>query len=240
MGFFQRDLLAVIPAFNEEASVGAVVEDVRSVLACDVLVVDDGSSDDTARCASRAGGTVLRLPYNLGVGGALRTAFRYAVQEGYQRVIQIDGDGQHEAIEAKRLLDELDQSGADFVVGARFVAGYEVGRARRVSMSLLSRVVSKRLGTTVTDTTSGFRALGPRALQVFSQSYPVDYLSDTVDALLLAGEWRLSVREVDIRMRPRQGGVPSMSAVRSGYHLIRLLIGIAVRHTRRPSRNRTG
>jgi glycosyltransferase involved in cell wall biosynthesis len=229
----QRELLAVIPAFNEEASVGAVVEAVRNVLGCDVVVVDDGSSDETGIAASRAGATVLRLPYNLGVGGALRTAFRYSVDKGYQRVVQVDGDGQHEAAEAKRLLEELESTGCDFVIGARFVAGFELGRARRFSMWVLSKVVSRKLRTRITDTTSGFRALGPRALRVFATRYPVDYLSDTVEALLIAGEEGLVVREVDVRMHPRQGGVPSASPLRSTYHLGRLLIGVAVRETRR-------
>ena len=212
-----------------------VVDDARRALRCDVVVVDDGSTDATAARAQAAGATVLRLPYNVGVGGAIRTGLRYAHDHGYHTVVQLDGDGQHEAAEARRLLDELNSTGADLVVGARFAAGYRVRSGRRLAMRILSRLVSKRLRGRVTDTTSGFRAMGPRAVSLFASRYPVDYLSDTVEALLLASEAGLQVREVDVRMRPRQGGVPSSSPLRSGYHLGRLLVGIAVRDALRRS-----
>ncbi|HEY3241163.1 MAG TPA: glycosyltransferase family 2 protein [Acidimicrobiia bacterium] len=229
-------LLVIIPAYNEEDCIGAVVHDAQEVLDADVAVIDDGSTDATATRARAAGARVLSLPYNLGVGGAIRTGLRYAQDRGYSRVVQLDGDGQHEAAEAKRLLDELDDSGADFVVGARFANGYEVGRSRRLAMRALSGIVSRRLRTRITDTTSGFRAMGPRAIDLFARHYPVDYLSDTVEALLLAGEADLRVGEVDVRMRLRQGGRASTSSLRSLYHLGRLLFVIVVREiVRRPA-----
>lgn len=228
-------LLVIIPAYNEEDCIGSVVSDARQILHADVAVIDDGSLDATGPRARAAGARVLSLPYNLGVGGAIRTGLRYAQDRGYERVVQLDGDGQHEAAEAKRLLDELDDTGADFVVGARFAAGYEVSRGRRLAMRALSDIVSRRLGNRITDTTSGFRAMGPRAIALFSRRYPVDYLSDTVEALLLAGEAGLRVAEVDVRMRLRQGGRASSGSLRSLYHLGRLLFGIAVRgFVRRP------
>lgn len=222
-------LLVIIPAYNEEDSIGAVVHEARLILDADVSVIDDGSTDATAARARAAGARVLALPYNVGVGGAIRTGLRYAQDRGYSRVVQLDGDGQHEAAEAKRLLDELDDTGADFVVGARFAAGYEVSRSRRLAMRALAGIVSRRLGTPITDTTSGFRALGPRAIAFFARRYPVDYLSDTVEALLLAGEAGLKVGQVDVHMRLRQGGRASASSFRSLYHLGRLLVGIVVR-----------
>ncbi|MGH9040713.1 MAG: glycosyltransferase family 2 protein [Acidimicrobiia bacterium] len=225
-------LLVIVPAYNEEACIGAVVHDARTILHADVAVIDDGSTDATGLRAAAAGARVVTLPFNLGVGGAIRTGLRYAVDRGYQRVVQLDGDGQHDVAEAKRLLDELEGGGADLVVGARFAAGYDVSRTRRLAMRILSRIVSRRLGTSVSDTTSGFRAMGPRAIALFARRYPVDYLSDTVEALLIAGDAGLAVREVDVRMRPRQGGVPSASRPRSAYHLARLLIGVLVRATR--------
>ena len=233
VGVSAPPLLVIVPALNEEGSVGAVVEDAAATLQADVVVIDDGSTDRTAEVARAAGASVLRLPFNLGVGGAIRTGLRYATAHGYGRVLQLDGDGQHDAREAKRLLDELDTAGVDFVVGGRFEAGYQVSRSRRFAMRVLSRIVSRRLGVPIHDTTSGFRALGPRAVELFSVRYPVDYLSDTVEALLLAAENGLSVKEVGVQMRPRQAGAPSAGGARSLYHLGRLLLGIAVRDVRR-------
>jgi glycosyltransferase involved in cell wall biosynthesis len=220
-------LLVVVPALNEQETIATVVRDARTHLACDVVVVDDGSTDSTGARATQAGATVLRLPYNLGVGGALRTALRYASDQGYNRVVQLDGDGQHDASEAKRLLATLEE-GYDLVVGSRFQAGYEVGRSRRATMRMLSQIVSRRLREPITDTTSGFRAMGPEAIALFSQHYPVDYLSDTVEALLLAGSAGLRVTELDVAMRPRQGGVPSSPGVKGVYHLTRLMVAIGL------------
>ena len=228
-----RGLLVIIPALNEEDSIAAVVADARSVLGAAVVVVDDGSTDATADLAVAAGATVLTLPYNLGVGGAIRTALRYAAEHGYSRVLQLDGDGQHEASEGRKLVDALDAQGVDLVVGSRFAAGYEVGVGRRLVMRILSRTISRRLGTRVTDTTSGFRAMAAPTIAVFSKQYPLDYLSDTVEALLIAGDARLRVAELDVRMRPRQGGKPSASPLRSAYHLVRLLLVVLVHSIRR-------
>ncbi|HYH50837.1 MAG TPA: glycosyltransferase family 2 protein [Acidimicrobiia bacterium] len=228
-------LLVMIPALNEEDTIAAVVADARKHLSGDVLVIDDGSSDRTAPRATDAGATVLQLPYNLGVGGALRTALRYAADHRYNRVVQLDGDGQHDAREARRLLAELERGGYDVVVGSRFAAGYEVGRSRRVTMRVLSSIVSRRLGGRITDTTSGFRAMGPRAIDLFSRLYPVDYLSDTVEALLLAGSEGLRVAEIDVAMHPRQGGVPSSPGLKGVYHLTRLMLAIGLNDHVKPA-----
>ena len=226
-------LLVIVPALNEEESIAAVVRDARDVLGADVVVVDDGSRDRTGDVAHAAGATVLRHPYNLGVGGAIRTALRYAHAAGYARVVQLDGDGQHLAREAGRLVDALDDGGVDLVVGSRFAAGYEVTRGRRGMMRVLARVVSRRLRSAVTDTTSGFRAMGPRAIALFASNYPLDYLSDTVEALLIAGDAGLRVREVDVEMRARQGGQASTSSLRSVYHLVRLFLVVLLHGLRR-------
>src|SRR5690606_37003559 len=130
------------------------------------------------------------------------------------RVLQVDADGQHLADEGARLLERLDQGDVDLVVGSRFASGYDVSLLRRASMRLLSRMVSRRLGVRITDTTSGFRAFGPRAIDVFASACPSAYLSDTVEALLSAGDRGLSVAEVDVRMHTRQGGMPSSNRLR--------------------------
>ncbi len=225
----------MVPALNEAESIRAVVEGARSVLAAPVVVVDDGSTDATSDLARAAGATVLPLPFNLGVGGAIRTGIHYAVDHGYRCVVQLDGDGQHEPSEAKRLLEALEHEQADMVVGSRFAAGYAVSWHRRVAMRWLSWLVSRRLGTRLTDTTSGFRAMGPRALDLFARDYPLDYLSDTVEALLIAADAGLRVVEVDVVMHNRQGGRPSANRLSSAFHLTRLLLVIFLHSLRRRS-----
>lgn len=227
-------LLVVIPALNEEVTVGDVVRSVRAELPCDVLVVDDGSDDATSELALRAGAQVIRHPFNLGVGAAIRSGFRYAAEHGYHQILQVDADGQHDATEASRLVRLVQDGVADIVVGSRFAAGYHVGRLRRSAMGVLSKVVSRRLGVRITDTTSGFRAFGPRAISRFARAYPSAYLSDTVEALLLAGDWGLQVAEVPVRMHQRQGGTPSAGGTRSLYHLVRLFLVIGLHRVRRP------
>ena len=231
-------LLVVIPALNEEATVAAVVRAARGSLGADVLVVDDGSSDRTAEIAQAAGAWVLSHPFNLGVGAALRSGFRYAAERGYPTVLQLDADGQHDPAFAAALLAPL-EDGADLVVGSRFAAGFEVGRARRTCMRWLARIVSRRAHVAITDTTSGFRAFGKRAVERFAESYPTEYLSDTVEALLLAAAWQLDIREVPVEMRPRQGGHPSTGSVKSLYHLIRLVLVIALDRVRLPIDHRS-
>ena len=233
--------LAVVPALNESATVAEVVADVHRRLGADVLVVDDGSTDDTAAIALRAGAAVARHPFNLGVGVAMRTGFRHARRHGYQRLVQVDADGQHPADAAGELLAALDGGDVDIVVGSRFAgdepgATYSVSPGRRAAMRLLSRQVSRRLGTTVTDTTSGLRAFGPAAIDRLADGYPSAYLSDTVETLLLAGAWGLRVRELPVTMHARAGGVPSNRRLRSSYHLMRLLLVLAIFPVRRPLR----
>ena len=231
-------LLVVIPALNEEATVAAVVRAARGSLGADVLVVDDGSHDRTAEIAQASGAWVLSHPFNLGVGAALRSGFRYAADHGYPTVLQLDGDGQHDSSFAAALLAPL-EDGADIVVGSRFDAGFEVGRARRLCMRWLARIVSRRAHVAITDTTSGFRAFGKRAVERFAVSYPTEYLSDTVEALMLAASWQLDIREVPVEMRPRQGGHPSTGSVKSLYHLIRLVLVIALDRVRLPIDHRS-
>ena len=230
-------VLAIVPALNEEATVAAVVQAIRTDLGADVLVVDDGSSDLTAGKALAAGAQVARHPFNLGVGAALRTGFRYADSRGYAIAIQVDADGQHVSTEAHTLLDVIRSGEADVAVGSRFADGagyYGVGRMRRVSMRVLSRIVSRRLGTRITDTTSGFRAFDRAAIERFAQAYPTAYLSDTVEALLLTKDWGLRVVEVPVDMRERMGGQASNNVVRSSYHMVRLMLVIALHRVRKP------
>jgi glycosyltransferase involved in cell wall biosynthesis len=209
-------VLVVVPALNEQDSVGTVVKEVHAVLPhAHVLVVDDGSTDATGRVASAAGADVLTLPFNLGVGGALRAGFRYAVRFGYDIAVQVDADGQHDPAEIPTLLAQLEH--ADLVIGARFAGrgDYEVRGARKMAMRLLARSLSRRTKAQLTDTTSGFRAFDARVIDLFAREYPAEYLGDTVEALLIAAHAGCRVTQVPVQMRPRAGGTPSQSSVKA-------------------------
>jgi len=214
--------LVVIPAFNEQRTVGDVVSAVKA--ACEsatVLVVDDGSTDATAAVAIRAGALVAPHPVNLGVGVAVRTGFEFATRHGHGAVVQVDADGQHDATQIELLLHGL--ATADIVVGSRFTEGqkYSMSVIRRLTIRMLSRIVSLHCGTRITDATSGFRASGPRAISLFAKHYPSDYLGDTVESLVLAGKVGLSVKEVAVTIHPRVHGRPSQSVLSGTLHLAR-------------------
>lgn len=219
--------LIVMPAFNEEASVAAVVHEVLVELpgaAC--LVVDDGSWDNTADTARRAGATVAVLPFNLGVGGAMRLGFKYALDNGFANVVQIDSDGQHDPADVLAMLTELET--ADLVIGARFAGtgDYEVGGPRRWAMVVLSSMLSRIARTRLTDTTSGLRASGPRAVKLFAAQYPAEYLGDTIESLVIAIREGCRVTQVPASMRPRSGGIPSHGARKSAVYLGRAMIAL--------------
>jgi len=231
-------VLVIVPAWNEEESLPGVVAEIRQVLpAVDVLVVNDGSVDGTARVAEQAGVLVANLPINLGVGAAMRTGFRFASRNGYAVAVQIDGDGQHNPRDVAALLALLDD-GANIAVGAR-VAGdgaYTARGPRLWAMKLLSSVISRIAHTRLTDTTSGFKACDAQAIDLFAQSYPAEYLGDTVESLVVAARSHLVIREVAVHMRPRAGGAPSHNPLRSALFLCRAVMALALALTRpRPS-----
>lgn len=229
-----RAILVVIPALNEAASVGSVVKEVQTALPdAHVLVVDDGSQDGTRSVALAAGADVLSLPFNLGVGGALRAGFRYAVRFDYDAAVQVDGDGQHDPAEISLLLAALDES--NLVIGARFdgCGDYPVRGARRLAIRLLARSISHRTGSRLTDTTSGFRAFDRRAIELFASDYPAEYLGDTVEALVLAARAGCRVTQVPVHMRPRSGGAPSQSALRATAYLARAVLAVLLSYLSR-------
>jgi glycosyltransferase involved in cell wall biosynthesis len=236
------DRLVLIPAWNEEATVADVVTAARSLLGCEVLVIDDGSADRTVTVARHAGAMVVSHPFNMGVGAAIRTGMRVAAQQGRRHVVQLDADGQHEPADAKRLLDMVEADEADLVVGSRFMdqGDYQVSRSRGAMMRLLSWSISRRVGVRIDDTTSGFRAFGPRALELFSRTYPTQYLSDTVEALLLASDAGLRISVQPVLMHPRQGGLPSAGPIRAGLRLGRVWVVILMHPVRRPVSARAG
>jgi glycosyltransferase involved in cell wall biosynthesis len=215
-----KRVLIVIPAWNEQACIADVIREVRGELpGVGVLVVDDGSSDKTALVAAEAGATVAQLPYNLGVGGAMRTGYRYGYEHGYDVVIQVDADGQHDPRYVPKLVDALDE--ADFVIGARFagVGDYTVRGPRRWAMSMLSAVLSRLGHVKLTDTTSGFRAANRRTVELLAKWYPVEYLGDTIEVLVRLLRNGYKIRQIPVTMRPRQAGTPSHSPIKSTIYL---------------------
>jgi len=228
-----RRTLVVMPAFNEAASVADVVREVREkVPSAQVLVVDDGSRDDTAERARAAGAIVARLPFNLGVGGAMRTGFRYARNNGFDAVVQVDADGQHDPSEVTQLVAGL--ADADLVLGARFagVGDYRSSGPRRWAMIVLSRALSRLTGTRLTDTTSGFRASGPRAISLFAEHYPAEYLGDTIETLVIASRSGLRIEQIPVQMRVRAGGTPSHRPVKAAIYLGRAVLALLFALTR--------
>jgi glycosyltransferase involved in cell wall biosynthesis len=217
-------MLIVIPALNEQETLGQVIAEVRGFVPdASILVVDDGSGDQTSAVAAGAGADVVTLPYNLGVGGALRAGFRFAERYGHERLVQVDADGQHDPANIERLVEQL--TGADLVIGTRFgdPGGYQVDRLRRVVMRLLAWLLSRRAKVRLTDVTSGFRAFGPRSIALFAREYPAEYLGDTVEALIIASRAGLTICEVPVHMRERSGGAPSHSSLKAGLMLARTI-----------------
>lgn len=225
--------LIVLPAFNEEESVAAVVREVNATIpGVTCLVVDDGSKDRTAVVAEEAGAIVVSLPYNLGVGAAMRVGFRYALDNGFRNVVQVDADGQHDPASVRELVAGLDE--ADLVLGARFAGEgeYRASFLRRAAMRMLAIVLTGVTGTRLTDATSGFKASGPKAVRLFAEHYPAEYLGDTVEALVIASRARCVVRQVPVAMRPRSGGRPSHNPVKSAVYLARAMMALVFALTR--------
>jgi glycosyltransferase involved in cell wall biosynthesis len=230
-------VLIVVPAWNEEECVTRTVHEITAAVpAADIVVVDDGSTDSTSDRARVAGADVIELSYNLGVGGAMRAGFRYAVRHGYDAVVQVDADGQHDPSEIPVLLKQL--AGADVVIGARFADGddtYAAHGPRRWAMAVLAVTLSRVAGTRLTDTTSGFRASGPSAMRLFAREYPVEYLGDTVESLVIAVRSGCRVAQVPVHMRPRRGGTPSHNPTKALIYLMRANLALALALVRRRS-----
>ena len=209
-------VLIAIPAFNEEESLSAVLSHTLEFYSAEqVLVIDDGSSDATAAVAKSHGVLVIQLPFNMGVGGAMRTAFLYASRNGFDVVVQLDADGQHDPKFIKDLLQELTE--ADVVIGSRFsgVGSYRIIGPRRWAMRFLAFSVSKMISTKVSDVTSGFRAHGAEAIKIFQWHYPSEYLGDTVESIIIAHRAGLLITEVPVEMHHRLAGRPSQSLVQA-------------------------
>ena len=231
----ERRLVAIVPAWNESGAIGRVVGEIREFdSAIDVVVVDDASTDDTAKVAESHGATVLSLPFNVGIGGAVQTGFRYALEHGYDIAVRLDGDGQHDASEIPKVLEPIEAGEADLVIGSRFVGPggtYRPPFARRIGIRIFARLVSVLGGQRVTDTTSGFVALDRRGIELFAAQFPHDY--PEVEATLVALRSGLRVAQVQVAMRERTTGTSSITFVRSLYYIVKVMLALLVASLRR-------
>jgi len=223
-------LLVAIPALNEAESIGNVIVQVRNYIPqAFVLVIDDGSTDTTAETAKLHGASVLSLPFNVGVGGALKVAFKYAQIHGFNSVLQIDADGQHLPEEAVNLIMKATQD--SIVVGSRFIGNdhvYKIESSRRIAINILAKVMSYICREKLTDVTSGFRLSTGRAVELFASNYPRDYLGDTVESLIIANRAGIPIIETSVKMKNRIHGNPSQNFVKSTWYLIRILLVISL------------
>lgn len=227
--------LVILPAYNEAAALPGVLAELAGFVSRECcVVVSDGSSDDTAAVARRAGVNTLELPFNLGVGGAMRAGFRYAQRQGFEYVVQLDADGQHDPAQIATLVQRMRETDADVVIGARFAGkgAYAVSGPRRWAMGLLRVIMSRVVHTRLTDVTSGFKLIGPTALGLYAREYPAEYLGDTVEALVIARRHHLKVEQVAVEMRERTHGQPSQSFVRSTVYLARAMMSLLIGLTR--------
>jgi glycosyltransferase involved in cell wall biosynthesis len=228
-------LVAIVPAWNEAGAIARVVSEITGVAPdIEVVVVDDASSDDTAGIAEARGATVLRLPFNVGIGGAVQTGFRYALEAGYQRAVRLDGDGQHDASQIPRILAPIEAGAADLVIGSRFVdpgGAYRPPFARRMGIRVFARLVTVLGGQKVTDTTSGFIALDRAGIELFAAEYPHDY--PEVEATLVALRSGLRLAQVQVEMRERTTGTSSITFIRSLYYILKVTLALLVASMRR-------
>lgn len=222
--------LAVVPAYNESATIVAVVEALRTHAPMfDTLVVDDGSSDDTDLLALGAGARVLKLPFNLGIGGAVQTGFVYAREHGYELLAQVDADGQHDSVELERLIAAMQEEPVDMVCGSRFLTDehkYPAPISRRTGIHVFAFLLSRFIGMRVSDPTSGFRLYNRRAIELFAEKYPHDY--PEVEAVLMLHQHHMRMREIPVKMYTRGGGTSSIGTGKSAYYMVKVLLALFV------------
>jgi len=222
-------LLILIPAYNEQGAIGGVVNEAQAVMpGVQVLVVDDCSIDDTVPKARAAGARVLPLPHHLGLGGAVQAGYKLAYELGFDYVIRVDGDGQHDPRDIPKILEALENEGCEMVIGSRFVdgSGEHSGALRAVGIVFFRAVLRPILGRPVRDPTSGFVGVNRRALAVFSASFPLEY--PEIEALVVLQRKRFRFVEVPCRMRPRRTGRTTITPLKSIYYMVHVLLGVFV------------
>jgi len=227
--------IAIVPALNEEGAIGGVIDELRAFdPGFEIVVVDDGSVDRTADVAREHGAHVLRLPFNLGIGGSVQTGFRYAYEKGFELAVRVDGDGQHDPAQLGAVVDPVLRGQVDIAVGSRYLergGGYRSSVPRRIGIRILASTVSGLTGQKITDPTSGFQALNRRAITLFAADYPHDY--PEVEALVMLIRHRLRLTEVPVAMRPRAAGRSSIRTLSSVYYMVKVMLALFVGSFRR-------
>jgi len=231
----EKTLLILVPAFNEEAAIGNVVQSIQaSVPGVPILVVDDCSLDATVTTAKAAGAEVLSLPHHLGLGGAVQAGYKLAFELGFQYVIRVDGDGQHDARDIPRIFEALRKSGCEMVIGSRFLNGdaNHTSAVRSLGIRFFRMILRPILGKVVRDPTSGFVGVNRNALQVFSKSFPLEY--PEIEALVVLQRKAFRFEEVPCRFHPRTTGRSSITPLKSIYYIVHVLLGVFVNVLRLP------
>ena len=234
-------LLVIVPALNEEGAIGQVVRSIqRHVPDAPVLVIDDCSTDGTITAARNAGAEILPLPHHLGLGGCVQAGYKLAYELGFQYVIRVDGDGQHDARDIPRILDRLRNSGCEMVIGSRFVEenGSQTSVVRSLGIQFFRLMLRPILGKSVHDPTSGFVGVNRSALAVFSRSFPLEY--PEIEALVVLQRRRFRFEEVPVKMHPRLAGRSSITVLKSLYYIVHVLLGVFVNILKYDGRTRPG
>jgi len=222
--------LLIIPAYNESDSIEEVIRSIKEqcIIDIDYLVVNDCSVDDTEKKLDDAGASYISAPVNLGIGGAVQAGYKYALQNGYDIAIQVDGDGQHDVSYIPQMVDMIEQKKADIVIGSRFIdkEGFQSSGIRRVGIGFLSGLIFTLCGNRIKDVTSGFRAVDRRYIKIYADDYPDDYPEPEaiVTALISGGV----IREIPVVMKERKHGASSINFRRSVYYMIKVTLAIII------------
>lgn len=228
MALHPKKILIIVPAFNEQGNIGKTVREILSFNpSLSVLVVNDGSRDQTAQEARQSGAMVVSLPFNLGIGGAVQTGFKFALTKGYDVAVQVDGDGQHEVFHLNNLLDPILRDEADMTIGSRFLPpylGYRSSFVRRIGINFFAHLLSSLTTYAVTDPTSGFRAFNRRMITVFARYYPQDFPEP--EAIAVARRYKARVLEVPVKMRKRTYGNSSIRYLKTLYYMVKVTLAI--------------
>ena len=226
----QKKILLIVPAYNEVDNIERVLETlINKFPQYDYVVINDGSTDGTGRLCIERGYQVINLPINLGIGGAVQTGYMYALKNGYEYAVQLDGDGQHDASYVETLIKPLMEGSADVVVGSRFLEkeGFQSSRSRRIGINILSRLIWICTGKHILDVTSGFRAVNQRFIAIYAEDYPSDYPEP--EAIITAVMHKGRVAEVPVVMKEREGGISSINFRKSIYYMIKVTLAILIK-----------
>jgi glycosyltransferase involved in cell wall biosynthesis len=228
-------IIAIVPAYNEQDNIQSVVDDLRRhQVGTKIVVVNDCSTDRTERVVRELGETVVNLPINLGIGGAVQAGLKYARDYGYDIAVQFDGDGQHVAAEITKILEPILNDEADVVIGSRFLGerGFQSSMLRRIGIGIFMLVTSVLIRRKITDNTSGFRAYNQKAIRFLARFYPQDYPEP--EAVIELHRNRFRIVEVPVQMRERAAGASSIRAIGSVYYMIKVLMANLIAFSRKP------